>query len=50
MSKTRPNPNFSIKPNRGNDRTSRPQGSSKPNTTKQPNPNYVPPASVKKDK
>lgn len=50
MSKSRPNPNFSIKPNRGSTRTRCPQGSAKPGTTREPNPNYIPPASVKKSK
>lgn len=48
MSQPKTNPNFSLRPGGSDQRTSRPGNSAKPGTTKQPNPNYVPPASVKK--
>lgn len=50
MSQSKPIPNFSLKPNGNTSRSSRPNDSAKPGTTSQPNPNYVPPASVKKNK
>lgn len=48
MKQNKPNQNFSLRPNEQKSSSPNPNNSAKPGTTKVPNPNYIPPASVKK--
>ena len=52
MNQAKNNSRFSLRPNAKIEHSAIPKtrGSAKPDSSKQPNPNYIPPASVKKEK